>query len=163
MTIRYGILKKMIPAFIAMVGISACEQRAAVYEYRSVSPDGWEPCDTFLFPIDSLAQGDTYQLALQLRTSTTTPFPYQTLWLEVTQQWESPLLSRVDTVACRLATDEGYPCGVGVSLYQYEFPFDTLTLQQGARGYIGLRHIMRSKLLPGVSEVGLCLEPQALP
>lgn len=158
MTRRLNILKTIIPAILAIAGISSCQQRDAVYRYCSLPAEGWESSQTLTYPIESLPQSGCFQLHIHLRTSTVEAYPYRKLWLEVRQHWQQPAIMRTDTLVCQLASEEGHPIGQGVSLYQYAFPLDTIRLPQGAKGRIAIRHIMQSPLLPGVSEVGLRLE-----
>lgn len=158
MTRSLKILLTIIPAILAIAGISSCQQRDAAYSYHSLPAAGWESSQTLTFPIDSLSQGGTFHLHVHLRTSSVEAYPYRKLWLEVRQTWQHPAIVRTDTLACSLASEEGHPTGQGISLYQYAFPLCTLNLPEGANGQISIRHIMQSHLLPGVSEVGLRLE-----
>ena len=161
MTRRLDILKTIIPALLVIAGISSCHRRDAVYQYCSLPADGWESSQTLTFPIDSLPQGGSFRLHVHLRTSSVETYPYRKLWLEVRQHWQHTATTRTHTLVCNLTTEEGHPDGQGVSLYQYAFPLDTISLPHGAKGHISVRHIMRSPLLPGVSEVGLRLENTA--
>ena len=47
--------------------------------------------------------------------------------------------------------------GNGVSLYAYDFPVDTLSLEPGTKGCFILKHNMRLSPLPGIHDVGLSL------
>lgn len=143
-----------LPMFIAL--LTACHTPPAYHNYRSVSVEGWESKDTLAFSIDSLPTEGTYVLSLGVRTAVN--YPFQSLWVVVKQSWSTPLRQRIDTVACTTHDNHGNALGTGVARNQQLFAVDTLQLPIGARGTIGIRHIMRRDLLPGVSDVGIELQ-----
>lgn len=99
-------------------------------------------------------------LTLGIRTSASTPYPFQTLWLVVQQKWYNPDTLRIDTVECRLTDEKGDIAGHGVSLYQFTQPFLTQYLQAGSSADFSIIHIMRREMLPGISSVGIKLQRQ---
>lgn len=151
-------MRRLLLLLTGLALLAACD-RAPVYStYRSTPAEGWETIDTLTFPVDSIRRAGTYRLSIGVRTGAARPYPFQTLWMVVKQVWHTPRQLRIDTLSCRLVTPDGDRIGRGVSLYQYDFPLDTLTLPQGARGYITIRHIMRRTVLQGIVNVGVRLD-----
>lgn len=63
-----------------------------------------------------------------------------------------------DTFVCHLTDEEGDITGTGISIYQYLLPFKSLQLPQGAEADITINHIMRRRIIPGITDVGILLE-----
>ena len=137
--------------------LGACDSGDAAYEYLPTPVEGWEQSDTLRFHADTVRSGGEYELTLGVRSSQAVPYPFQTLWLVVRQQWHSPERLRTDTVECRLATAGGDDTGHGVSLSQHVFPIATLQVPEGASADITVTHFMRRELLPGIADVGVRL------
>lgn len=154
LSLRQTLHALLLAAAIA-IGAASCDSVPASYAYRSTPLNGWEPKDTLAFPIDTIARPGRYILSVGVRT--TALFPFQSLWLVVKQQWQEPAIGRLDTVVCRFTNAAGDPVNHGLSLNQYEFPFDTLYLERGTHGRISVRHIMRRDILQGVSDVGIIM------
>lgn len=146
-------------ALLTAVLLTACRPRPAAYAFSSVPVDGWERGHVLTFPIDTLSHAGTYRLDICLRTSTARPYPFRTLWLEVRRRLGTDGRTQADTLACNLTNAKGDPDGRGVSLLQYDFALDTLSLPAGTAGTITVRHIMSRDILQGISDVGLRLTP----
>lgn len=69
------------------------------------------------------------------------------------------IAERTDTVCCVLMTPEGHSQAGGVALQQYAFPIASLTLPQGARAKVTIRHLMRSDVIEGITDIGFSMEP----
>ena len=143
--------------FILTFLLTACEHKPAAYDYCSVSVEGWEPGDTLHYHVDTLKTSGHYAFHIGLRTSASTPYPYQSLWLVVKQRWHNPERTTCDTVNCQLTDAKGDAEGAGVSLFQYDFPWATQYHEAGSSADISIYHIMRSEMLPGVADVGIRL------
>ena len=61
--------------------LSACRRELAYHAYRSTPMEGWEQGDTLHFHVDTLRRTGTYAMSLGVRSSASTPYPFQTLWL----------------------------------------------------------------------------------
>lgn len=146
-------------ALLTATLLTACRPRPATYAFSSVPVDGWERGHVLTFPIDTLGSAGTYRLDVCLRTSTARPYPFRTLWLEVRRQPGDSDRVYTDTLACNLVNAKGDPDGRGVSLLQYDFALDTLSLPAGTTGTISVRHIMSRDILQGISDVGIRLTP----
>lgn len=146
-----------IPLLAAAGLVASCgEPRYAVSEL-TCGPEGWGGADTLVLAADSLPAAGAYRLCFDLRTSATRPYPYRGLMLGV--RVELPDTAWTDTVSCSLAAAAGDPSGSGVSVYQYEFPLDTLRLGGRPALRVRLYHLMRHDPLPGVVDVGAALLP----
>lgn len=144
---------------LAATLLAACRPQPAAYAFCSVPVDGWERSHVLTFPIDTLGHAGTYRIDVCLRTSTARPYPFRTLWLEVRSRLDEGGHVQTDTLACNLVNAKGDPDGRGVSLLQYDFALDTLSLPAGTAGIITVRHIMSRDILQGISDVGLRLTP----
>ena len=138
----------------------ACGERPVAYDFCSTSVEGWEPGDTLKFHVDTLDASGVYNLSIGVRTSSSTPSPYQTLWMVVRQQWHHPDQVMLDTIKMQLTNEFGDPQGHGVTLYQFDLPWRMQHLQAGQWADISIYHIMRREMLPGISNVGIRLQPQ---
>lgn len=63
-----------------------------------------------------------------------------------------------DTFVCHFTNEEGDITGSGISIYQYSLPFKSLQLPQGAQADITINHLMRRRIIPGITDVGILLE-----
>lgn len=135
----------------------SCTNKPVAFDYCSTAVEGWEPGDSLKFHIDTLQQSGQYKLSIGVRTSSSNPYPYQTLWLVVRQHWHNPSQELIDTIHLQLANGRGDPQGHGVTLYQYDYPWQTLQLQASQSADISIIHIMRREMLPGISNVGIQL------
>ena len=68
--------------------------------------------------------------------------------------------SRSDTLSCNLIDKEGNAIGQGITLFQYNFPIDTITLHKGDSLSIRTHHDMKREILPGVADIGITLTKQ---
>ena len=140
-------------------GSNSCSRRPVIHHYEQVMVDGWTPGDTVKFYIDSLKHSGNYEPIIGIRTSVSVLYPYRSLWLAVRQQWHNPEYERTDTIECLLTDDNGDTMGNGVSIYQHTFPQEPIYLEQGNTAEISISHIMRHDMLPGITEIGLRLQP----
>ena len=93
-----------------------------------------------------------------LATQAAKPYAYQTLTLEVKEQWDS-LEAQSKTITVRLADREGRGYKPGVSTYRFEYPLWKRELTRESKGRISIRHKMRSAVVEGISHVGLKIKP----
>ena len=63
-------------------------------------------------------------------------------------------------IKMQLTNEFGDPQGHGVTLYQFDLPWRMQHLQAGQWADISIYHIMRREMLPGISNVGIRLQPQ---
>ena len=109
-----------------MAGIvTGCKDKPLAFNYCSTPVEGWEPGDTLKFHIDTVKVAGTYRIDLGVRTSSSTPYPFQSLWLVVRQHWHNPNREMCDTVMFKLTNQRGDPNGHGVTIYQYDMPWQS--------------------------------------
>lgn len=72
---------------------------------------------------------------------------------------DSLLVERMDTVRCVLMTPDGHSRAGGIALQQYAFALAPLALPQGARAKVTIRHLMRSDVIEGITDLGFSIEP----
>ena len=153
---RMALLKGAV-AILLLLMIS-CERSSSQLHFKNLGSEGWLQHDTLLFEVDSLLETGHYRLSVAMRTSSAKRYPYRQLVLQVRQNWNRDSLETVDTLFCHLAKPDGEIKGDGVSIYAYEFPLDTLSLDEGWCGKIYLRHLMRKSPLDGIYNIGVLLE-----
>ncbi|MCR4583497.1 MAG: gliding motility lipoprotein GldH [Prevotella sp.] len=139
----------------AVLWFSACQRQQVYYHYEHTPMSGWEKNDTLLFDIDALAEGGTYRQYIGLRIDQ--QYPFRRLCLVVQQTILPSGVSRSDTIDNELIDKQGRPKGSGVSYYQYEFPYNTLTLEPGDSLHISIRHHMKREIMVGIKDVGIKL------
>lgn len=140
----------------ALAGImTGCEDKPLAFNYCPTPVEGWEPGDTLKFHVDTVKTAGTYRIDLGVRTSSSTPYPFQSLWLVVRQHWHNPNRELCDTVMFKLTNQRGDPNGHGVTIYQYDMPWQQQQIAAGASVDISISHIMRREILPGIADVGI--------
>lgn len=149
---------RLLSGLAILVIAVACQQfRPWDAEYREI--DHWTSADRFTFGVDTLDQSGIYDLRLALRTTASTPYPYQRLVVEVRQQWFVPNgkpYIATDTLECDITDTEGRRIAEGgVSLHPYEFAIRRLNLPRGAYATITVRHLMSQYEVQGFSDIGI--------
>ena len=149
-------LPGLLPWLWALLALASCGRRQVLcYTFQATPQEGWEQHNALAFPMDSVEQAGLYELSVGVRT--TYAYPYQSLWLQVTTRMDSATCPRVDTLVLRVTDGQGHLQGQGMSLFQLLQPLRREHLQAGQRGVVEVRHLMRTALLPGVSDVGVRL------
>lgn len=153
-----SLASRLVLSLLACAFLCACNDRPSAFDYRSTPVEGWELGDTLKYHVDTITTSGNYLFSLGIRTSASTPYPFQSLWLVVKQHWHNPEQEVTDTIQCQLTNDRGDAQGHGVSLYQYDQNIKTLPLPQGASADIRVYHIMRSEMIVGIADVGIKLQ-----
>lgn len=134
---------------------AGCQRRETYMHYEPLDSQSWDVTDRTVYDVPPLEATGNYRMRLHVRTTTAPRYPFKVLYVEVRQQWRAEL--RIDTIACRFS-DIG-PNATGISIRQHAFPIGNYHLQQGDSACITLRHVMRREELPGISDLGISLEP----
>ena len=133
----------------------ACDDKTIYSHYESVAISGWEKNDMLSFSTPPIQQTRDYQEKIGMRISSLYPFMGLTLIIDQTRL---PYMeTESDTLNCNLIDQNGNATGPGISNYQYEIAFKTLSLNEGESLHIDIRHDMKREILPGVSDVGIIL------
>ena len=136
---------------IALLACSSCDSKTTYSRYQHISI-------ALSYEIAPMKEGGTFQKAIGVRISSDYPFMGLTLIIE--QQVFPSMESHNDTLTCNLIDKEGNAIGQGITLYQYKFPIDTMTLHKGDSLSIRVRHDMKREILPGIADIGLILTKQ---
>ena len=143
---------------IVLLACSSCDSKTTYSRYQHVSIAGWEKNDALSYEIAPMKEDGTFKKAIGVRISSDYPFMGLTLIIE--QQVFPSMESHNDTLNCNLIDKEGNAIGQGVTLYQYKFPINTMTLHKGDSLSIRVRHDMKREILPGIADIGLILTKQ---
>lgn len=149
-------MNRLLFAFAVVLALAGCNRNTLYSHYEHTPVEGWERNDTVTFLVDGIPQTGTYTEELGLRISTA--FPYAALTLIVSQQATASALERTDTLAARLADEEGNLNGEGgIDHFLYTFPLPAVDLQQGDTLRIAVSHCMRRETIAGISELGFII------
>lgn len=152
-------MNRIILILMVALGITACNREMVYHHYEHVPNNGWEKNDTLSFAISPMAEAGTYHEDIELRINETYPFLGLTLRVEQTVYPRKE--SRHQTLSCSLIGKSGQPKGRGISYYQYSFPLGDLQLEAGDSVQIRITHNMKREIMPGVTDVGICLRRYA--
>lgn len=144
----------LVALLLVLLTAVGCNRREVFMHYAPTKVSGWERKDTLRFDVPPLAEAANYRTTLHVRTTTSTPYPFTTLYVEVAQRWTDSCF--VDTIACALSEREAD--ATGISVRQYAFPVRTLHRAAGDSAHITLRHVMRQTSVSGISDVGISIE-----
>ncbi len=143
---------------ITLLVCLSCDDRTVYSRYQHVSIAGWEKNDALSYEIAPMKQDGIFQKTIGLRISNDYPFMGLTLIIE--QQVFPSMESHSDTLTCNLIDKEGNAIGQGVTLHQYQFPIETISLHKGDSLSIRIRHDMKREILPGIADIGVTLTKQ---
>lgn len=146
----------MLAALAGMAFVmQACSGNVAYDTFNHTQLAGWDKADTLFFGVPPLRESGIYKPSVGLRINENFPFTSVTLVVDYIVEPEHRACS--DTLWCRLIDNKGNTLGRGVSYYQFDFTGSELRLDKGDSLHVGIRHIMKRELLPGVADVGLRL------
>lgn len=135
--------------------LCACGRQKIYSHFEHVSDVGLEKVDTIDFYVPPVAESGTYHETLELRIDNT--FPFQSLTIEIVQTiFPEGRKERFNKV-CSIVDQNGNMMGAGVSLFQYAFPFNDISLNRGDSLHIAVVHSMKREIMPGISDVGMTL------
>lgn len=146
-------------ALLVAVAMASCHRpptQAERSKYFAIATDGWAYGDTLLWtPADS-ASADTANVIVALRHAN--DYPYANIWLECSHYAPGDTAPSLDTINIWLADEYGrwHGSGIGVG-YQLTDTALRLTPIDLSRP-IGMRHVMRVDVLPGIEQVGLIVK-----
>lgn len=150
-------MKFWLAAAVCAVAFFGCTEPPLLAETRDIDLLGWESDDGARFQWDIQDTLRRHDLFLDVRHSQT--YPYSNLYVFLTYRFPNGK-SRVDTVECTLADENGRWRGSGFG----DLVDQRFVLNQGVqfplKGRYGLevKHGMRRDPLPSVANIGLRLE-----
>jgi len=146
----------MILLLVALINVS-CNQRRIIYNHYEHTPlSGWEKNDSLCFDVKPVAEAGTYRKELGVRISN--DFPFLGITMEIRQTILPSGKTTSRDIECKFIDKNGFIQGSGISLYQYSYPLDNVTLEKGDSLHIVIRHNMKREIMPGIPEIGILLE-----
>ena len=131
---------RSLSALVVLAIFSSCAgDGCRSVQYESVDEASWGAFEPLSFTLGPVPSAGPYDLRLLLRMSSAHPYPYKSLFVEGRQQW---------------GTD-------GINLHQYDYAISSRHCRPADSVRIALRHLMRKEEIPGVSNVGIALQPSA--
>ena len=140
---------------LMVLTLTACKRQTVYNHYEHTPLSGWEKNDTLVFDVPAMTQDGRYVEEVGLRING--DYPFTGLSLIVKQTVHPSMETKSDTLNCKLIDQQGVAKGRGVSHYQYLFHLTTLELKKDDRLHIDIRHNMKREILPGISDIGICL------
>jgi len=147
-------IRRLLPLALMIIATS-CEINTVYDRYEHTPTAGWERNDTLTFYIPPVKREGQYREEIGLRTNG--QYPFQSLCLVVEQSVMPRQQPIVDTLFCTLIDRKGNVKGRGVSVYQYRFHLNTISMNEGDSIRVKIRHNMKREILPGISDVGIRL------
>jgi len=148
-------MRTKVALFILLLLLAtSCGSRNVFFEYQSIPSEGWHKYSVRSFNIDIKNHEKPYNVFINVRHGPN--YPYQNLWLFVTQTAPNGVVSR-DTIELFLADHRGRWLGSGSGAIRemqvlikqdYKFPESGIfrfEIQQG----------MRTDVLQGITEIGM--------
>lgn len=134
---------------------TSCDDGTVYNRYIHTSLSGWERNDTLFFAPLTITNDGDYAETLGLRVNST--YPFQRLSLVVEQRILPNDVMLVDTLDCLIVGRDGVATGHGISYFQYSFPLPRKNFASGDSIIISVHHNMKREILPGISDVGVCV------
>lgn len=151
-------MRKVVFFLLAIVALSACRNRADVFnEYIALPNVGWDKDSLAVFRPDMENKDEKYNVWLQLRNQSN--YSYSNLWLFVDIIAPDGKSVR-DTIDCMLARPDGEWIGDGWgSLYSLQIPLmrEVSFNQTGTYTY-KFCQAMREQDIEGIHSIGLRIE-----
>jgi len=138
-----------------MILIGACQSGVAYHHFRHISAPGWDKSDTLHFDIAPLKESGRYEVTAELRTNK--DYPFQRITLVVNQTVYPKKKESHDVLDCQLITQDGIIEGDGISYFQYQFRVGDMELNKGDSIHLCVSHNMKREIMPGITDVGICL------
>ena len=124
-----------------------------MHVYQPLPDQTWSRLDTLRFELPTVADSSLWRVSVGVRC--TNRIPYQDLWLVVEQRTD---MVHRDTVHVIVTDVKGNWLDSGPILHDIEQPVTTLRLDVPEPKLL-VYHIMRPFSVPGISEVGIKIEP----
>lgn len=141
---------------IGMVATS-CARNDIYFEYRSVDPEAWSMDSVCTFAVEVHDTTPAYDLYLYTRN--TPAYPYQNLWLFLSElSPDSTLVA--DTIEFYLADHRGQWLGTGMGAWK-EMPVlyrQAVRFPRPGTYTYTIRHGMRTDPLRGIHDIGMRVE-----
>jgi gliding motility-associated lipoprotein GldH len=154
---RKSFARAILPAILALIFFSACNDNIVFEENHSVNSRGWHINDTLIFNYTVKDTTALYDLYINVRNNT--EFPYSNFYVFFETQFPDGRVFR-DTVEMMLADRFGNWTGRGfgnIKSNSFHFRRDVWFPLEG--GYtFAVQHAMREEAIKGISDMGIRIE-----
>jgi len=142
---------------------AACQENF-VHRYCAVDSQDWQKQYKGKLHIEDIKEKGTYQLKAEVRIDK--QYLYKDLWLEIEThiRTEKSLNDTCykDTVCIDIIKQNGEMSGTGRNIMEYKTPVREMSLAPSDTLDICMRHILTTKPVPGVHDIGILLIPHHL-
>ena len=152
-------MNKYILLPLLLLLLTTCAQDEIFSEFHSFPRAEWDKLQAVRFetPVHDISV--PYHVNIELRHNN--QYPFRNIWLFVEYQTPSGSI-RVDTLDTYLADTYGKWYGKGISLYACSFRYQEYVQYPDTGTYVyTIRHGMRTDVLTGVSDIGLCISKES--
>lgn len=138
--------------------ISGCRDTVGYHVYQPTAENGiWERTDTLNYSVPAMLPAGKYEVAVSVRH--TDVYPYKDLWLWIEHDMDKSTGYVGDTLHVQLADDKGrwYEGNSTGSLFTctQKLPYTLYLPVDSMTGNFRIHHLMRTKLLSGITDVGI--------
>lgn len=137
--------------------LTACGGEVPLYRFAMVEDAMWDASEVLTLPLDTVRQTGQYVSRIAVRKAARPQYPYQDVTLEV--RWlinGQPTTN--DTVRIPLYNAKPVRTQHGLTLETFSASLPEKVLYAGQYGTLRIRHLMRLHILPGIADVGVCVE-----
>lgn len=154
-----SLLRNSLWCLIGICISVACTEKNTVYHsYLSVPNEGWSKSDTLFFQI-TLNDPPPTHLDLFAEVRNLNKYPYQNLYLFVSQNMQNRTIWKTDTLEIKLTDPKGkWKENTWGSLHQSLSPIRTIVTPRPGKYTIKVVHGMKDLQLLGLNDVGIRIE-----
>lgn len=146
-----------IVVLVGIISLAACNENVAYDHYRSVDVDGWDRDDTLDFVVGKIPAGN-YNLCVGFRA--TSEYPYKELGLDVSYTTSANGKATHKRIKCNIFDQDGRLMGKnGISSNDFLYNVSNIKVNKGDSIVVSISHSMNQDLMPGLTQVGLQLQP----
>ena len=136
--------------------LTACTGHTVAHCYKPLPAAGWEREDTVCFDVPQVEEEVSGTLFIGLRT--VAYVGEQEVVLAVEQCSEAMEVLRRDTIHYPLCDADGNALEGGINYHQYESQYLPICFGGGRSATIRIHHMMRRKVVRGITDVGIRIE-----
>lgn len=138
---------------------TACVEKNTVYHsYQTLSPNGWGKSDTLFFQV-TLNDTTPTRLNLFAEVRNQNSYPYQDLYLFVSQNLRDSLIWETDTIEIGLIDKEGrWKGNEWGSLHQSSVPIRSTIISHPGKYTLKVAHGMKDFCLSGLNDIGIRID-----
>ena len=148
--------KLLIFCTVVFSALSACTNKNVYTDFYSLKNAEWDKDSICRFEFEITDTLNPLNVFVEIRNNNN--YQYSNLWLFIDIKTPSGAIRR-DTMNCKLADDMGKWYGQGISIYEFEAPYEKSVIYTQSGIYtLSIRHGMRNNILEGITEIGFKLQ-----